>query len=156
MFNVKKMFKLILVISIVTIVTPANSAGFDSLLKTTESLTGVSTKSTSSDLLGSLTTQLGVTESQAAGGTAALLSMASQNLSGTDSSLLKSIIPAELSTTLSSQMLNQVMDMAGVQSAFSALGLDASMVQQFAPILLQYLTANGGSDLLGSLTKLWL
>jgi len=156
MIKVKKMCKLVLLMSLVTVVTPANSAGFDSLLKSTESLTGVSTKSTNSDLLGSLTKQLGVTESQAAGGTAALLSMASQNLSGADSSLLKSVIPAELSTTLSSQMLNQVTNMAGVQSAFSALGLDASMVQQFAPIILQYVTANGGSDLLGSLTKLWL
>ncbi|MFT7053515.1 MAG: hypothetical protein ACJAU1_001072 [Psychromonas sp.] len=156
MFNVIKMSKLILVISLATIVTPANSGGFDSLIKTAESMTGVSTKSTSGDLLGSLTSQLGVTEYQAAGGTAALLSMASQNLSGADSSLLKSIVPAELSTTLSSQMLSQVTDMAGVQSAFSALGLDANMVQQFAPILLQYVSANGGSDLLGSLTKLWL
>jgi len=156
MIKVKKMCKLMLVMSLVTIVTPANSAGFDSLLKSTESLTGVSTKSTNSDLLGSLTKQLGVTETQAAGGTAALLSMASQNLSGADSSLLKSVLPAELSSTLSSQMLNQVTNMAGVQSAFSALGLDASMVQQFAPIILQYVTANGGSDLLGSLTKLWL
>lgn len=156
MIKVKKMCKLVLVMSLVTIVTPANSAGFDSLLKSTESLTGVSTKSTNSDLLGSLTSQLGVTESQAAGGTAALLSMASQNLSGADSSLLKSVLPAELSSTLSSQMLNQVTNMAGVQSAFSTLGLDASMVQQFAPIILQYVTANGGSDLLGSLTKLWL
>ena len=156
MFKIIKMCKLILVMSLATIVFPANSAGFDSLLKTTESITGISTKSTSGDLLGSLTSQLGVTETQAAGGTAALLSMASQNLSGADSSLLKSILPAELSSTLSSQMLSQVTDLAGVQSAFSALGLDASMVQQFAPILLQYVTANGGSDLLGSLTKLWL
>jgi len=156
MFNIMKVCKLILVMSIVTIITPANSSGFDSLLKTTESITGVSTESASNDLMTSLTSQLGVTESQAAGGTAALLAMASQSLSDTDSSLLNSIVPAGLSDSLTSQMLSQITDMDGVQKAFSALGLDASMVQQFAPIILQYVTANGGSSLIDSLTKLWL
>lgn len=155
MLKIVKVCQLILVMSLVAISTPANSGGFGSLLKTAESLTGVNSGSLSSDLLNSLTSQLGVTEAQAAGGTGALLAMASQNLSDADSSLLNSIIPAQSSATLTSQMLSQITDMAGVQNAFTALGLDAGMVEQFVPILLQYLSANGGSSLLESLADIW-
>ncbi|MCO4787731.1 hypothetical protein DK293_01705, partial [Vibrio cholerae] len=43
-----------------------------------------------------------------------------------------------------------------VNQAFNTLGLDASMVEQFVPVLMQYLTQQGASqDLLASLGKLW-
>lgn len=155
MFKIEEVIKLLSVMFLVAIVTPVNGGGLGSLLKTGESIIGENTVGLNSDLLNSLTSQLGVTESQAAGGTGALLAMASQNLSDKDSSLLNSIIPAELSSPLTSQMFNQITDIAGVQQAFSALGLDVSMVQQFAPIIIQYLTANGGSSLVDSLTKIW-
>ncbi|MEK6212827.1 MAG: DUF2780 domain-containing protein, partial [Vibrio fluvialis] len=39
---------------------------------------------------------------------------------------------------------------------FEQLGLDSSMVSQFAPLLLQYLTGQGASEgLLSSLSSLW-
>ncbi|MGY5449556.1 DUF2780 domain-containing protein [Agarivorans sp. MS3-6] len=155
MTNVSKTLGLTLLASVLSVAMPAQSADLGSLLDSASSLSGSDSSGISSDLLGSLTSQLGVTDSQAAGGTAALMALAQQQLSSSDGSLLDSIIPSGASDSMSTQLLNQITNMESVQQAFGALGLDASMVQQFAPIIMQYLGDNGGADLLGSLTKIW-
>jgi hypothetical protein len=46
--------------------------------------------------------------------------------------------------------------MDGVQSAFSALGMDSTMIQQFVPIVMGFLGDQGvGSSLLGQLQSRW-
>ncbi len=109
----------------------------------------------SSGLLSTLTSQLGVSDTQAAGGTAALMSLAKSGLEGNQYSQLTNLIPGMQSNSLTSQLLGQVTDMPAVKSAFSTLGMDPALVSQFVPVITQYLASNGGSELIGSLTKLW-
>jgi hypothetical protein len=46
--------------------------------------------------------------------------------------------------------------MSGVQSTFSALGMNSAMIQQFVPIVLSFLGEQGvGSQLFGQLQSLW-
>jgi hypothetical protein len=108
-----------------------------------------------SALLGSLTSQLGVSKEQAAGGTSALLALASSSLSGSQASELSSLIPG-MDSGATSGLLSMASNMGAVTSIFEKLGLDPSMVSQFAPIILEYLTGEGASSgLLSSLGSLW-
>ncbi|WP_432463091.1 MULTISPECIES: DUF2780 domain-containing protein [unclassified Agarivorans] len=132
-----------------------HSAGLGSLLDSASALTGNQESTINSELLNNLTSQLGVSDTQATGGTAALLALAQQQLSGSESSLLNDIIPSGNSASLSAQLLQKISSMDSVKSAFSALGLDASMIEQFAPIILQYVGNNGGSSLVDGLSKIW-
>ncbi|WP_256582214.1 DUF2780 domain-containing protein [Pseudomonas sp. MYb185] len=122
-------------------------------------------------------TDLNVSSEQAVGGTSALLSLAKNQLPSTDYSQLLSSVPA-LSNLAGNDLGNQVGAVSGllgktnplaksaaqsemhsltdVGNAFSALGMDASMVSQFAPTLLQFIGNQGvGQPLLGTLTSLW-
>lgn len=112
-------------------------------------------------LIGQISDQLGVTESQATGGTSALLQLAGSEL-GTDSmNALTSQVPGLSSllggsSGLGGDLLSGISSMDGVQSAFSALGMDSSMIQQFIPIIMGFLGDQGvGSSLLGQLQGLW-
>ncbi len=112
-------------------------------------------------LLGQLQDQLGVTETQAIGGTGALLQLAKSGL-GTDSlGALTGKAPGISSllgggNSLSASLLSNISSMSGVQSAFSALGMDSAMIQQFVPIVMGFLGDQGaGSSLLGQLQNLW-
>lgn len=112
-------------------------------------------------LLGQLQNQLGVTKTQATGGTSALLQLAKNQLSpdsiGTltnKASGLSSLMGG--GGSLSSSLLSNVSSMDGVQSAFSALGMDSAMIQQFVPIVMGFLGDQGvGSSLLSQLQNLW-
>ncbi|MEB0008396.1 DUF2780 domain-containing protein [Pseudomonas sp. MH9.2] len=128
------------------------------------------------DLLSTLGT-LNVTPEQAVGGTGALLGLAKNKLSGNDYSQLTKSVPGldQLSGagalgslgSLGGLMgnsggsavtgaLGNVKSMADVNSAFGALGMDSSMVGQFAPLILQYLGQQGASgSALQSLGSLW-
>ncbi|WP_237667827.1 DUF2780 domain-containing protein, partial [Vibrio sp. V42_P2S4T144] len=47
-------------------------------------------------------------------------------------------------------------NISAVKSAFDTLGLDPSMISQFAPVILDYLNKQGASEgLLSSLGGLW-
>ncbi|MDP4547124.1 DUF2780 domain-containing protein [Marinobacter sp. MDS2] len=114
-------------------------------------------------LVGQLTNQLGVTQAQAVGGTGALLQLAQNqlgqdainNLSG-ETSGLSSLLGGGSGGGLAEGLLSNISSMEGVQSAFSALGMDAAMVQQFVPVVLGFLGNQGiGSSLLGQLQGLW-
>ena len=57
---------------------------------------------------------------------------------------------------LSKSLLSNISSMNGVQSTFSALGMNSAMVQQFVPNILGFLGEQGiSSSLLGQLKGLW-
>ena len=112
-------------------------------------------------LLGQLKGQLGVTDAQAVGGTGALLKLAQNQLGTGAMSSLTSEAPGLSSllgggSSLSKSLLSNISSMSGVQSTFSALGMNSAMIQQFVPIVLSFLGEQGvGSPLLGQLQSLW-
>ncbi|AJD46583.1 hypothetical protein S7S_00795 [Isoalcanivorax pacificus W11-5] len=116
------------------------------------------------DLVNSLSSQLGVTQTQAAGGTAALMSLAQTQLSGSQFSSITDKVSGltgllgsgESSGGMLGTVLGNVQSLQGVQTAFSALGLSPDMISQFAPMVLQFLGGQGvQNSLLGSLQNLW-
>ncbi|ANQ20451.1 hypothetical protein BA893_01680 [Vibrio natriegens] len=119
-------------------------------------MVGKSLSTESSPLTELLTSQLPVSTEQAAAGSSALLALAQSQLSGENSSELESLIPGLSSLSGAQSLLGNVESLSAVQSAFDTLGLDASMISQFAPVILQYLNEQGASTgLLDSLTGLW-
>lgn len=112
-----------------------------------------------SALLTQITSQLPVSQTQAAGGVGSLLALAQNQLSDSNSSELETLLPGLnqlTSLSESSSAIAKIADMEAVNNVFNKLGLDSSMVAQFAPLVLQYLTSQGASsDLLGSLSSLW-
>ncbi len=121
------------------------------------SLTSQVSSQQDSPLVSALTSQLDVSPEQATGGAGALLALATNSLSGKQSSELSGLIPgmSQLQESVPG-LLGMADNMSAVSDIFSQLGLDASMISQFAPIILQYLTSQGASSgLLGSLGSLW-
>ncbi len=112
-------------------------------------------------LVGQLQSQLGVTETQAVGGTSALLQLAKNQLGADTMNSLTSKTPGLASlagggSSLSESLLASISSMDGVQSAFSALGMDSAMIQQFVPIVMGFLGDQGvGASLLEQLQNLW-
>ena len=116
-------------------------------------------------LVGTLQEQLGVTKTQAAGGTGALLQLAQNQLDGnsfsqvTDSvSGLSGLLGGGSggSGSLLSSALSNISSMDGVEKAFSALGLQSGAIEQFSPIVLGFLKEQGlGADIIGNLSSLW-
>lgn len=156
--------KKFLFVSIIYLFAPTAGAFSlnDSISSGTQALS--STKEVSGEaqqLLGQLEDQLGVTETQAVGGTGALLQLAKSEL-GTDTMSSLTSNASGLSSllgggnSLTDSMLSNISSMSGVKSAFSALGMDAAMIQQFVPIVMGFLGDQGvGSSLLGQLQGLW-
>lgn len=127
--------------------------------------------------------QLDITPAQAIGGSGALLQLAKQQLSSTDYAQLAKSVPGidkltgdsgleqlsqlnalggllgKADTTVDANTtaaVDNVQSLTDVNQAFSALGMDAALVGQFAPILLQYLGSQGvGGSLLQSLGGIW-
>lgn len=105
-----------------------------------------------------LTSQLGVTQEQAAGGAGALLSLASSQLSGDQASELSKMIPGSdaLSAAIPPGLGGMLTNIDTINQVFSALGMDASMVSQFIPVVMQFLGNQGASaGLLDALGKVW-
>ena len=109
----------------------------------------------SSSLADTLVKETSVTGEQALGGVGSLLALAQNSLSASDSQELSSLIPG--TSTLESSGLTSLLQSKGaVESAFSSLGMDPSLVTTFAPIILQVLQTQGASSsLLGSLGSIW-
>ncbi len=127
--------------------------------------------------------ELNVTPTQALGGSGALLQLAKQQLGSNDYAQLAKSVPGidkltgdsgldqlgqlgaltgllgKSDTRIDAQTaaaVDNVQNLGDVNQAFSALGMDAGMVGQFAPILLQYLGSQGvGGSLLQSLGSIW-
>ncbi len=100
----------------------------------------------SSPITDLLTSQLPVSTEQAAGGTSALLALAQSQLSDQNSSELKSLIPGMSSLDGAQSLLGNIESLSAVQSTFDKLGLDPSMISQFAPVILGYLGDQGASE----------
>ncbi|MCF9328160.1 DUF2780 domain-containing protein [Vibrio parahaemolyticus] len=110
----------------------------------------------SSPLTELLTSQLPVSTEQAAGGSGALIALAQSQLSQQNSTELQSLIPGLSNLKGAQSLLGNIESLSAVQSAFNALGLDPSMISQFAPVILGYLNEQGASEgLLKSLSGLW-
>ncbi|EGQ7766579.1 TPA: DUF2780 domain-containing protein [Vibrio parahaemolyticus] len=110
----------------------------------------------SSPLTELLTSQLPVSTEQAAGGSSALIALAQSQLSQQNSTELQSLIPGLSNLKGAQTLLGNIESLSAVQSAFNALGLDPSMISQFAPVILGYLNEQGASEgLLKSLSGLW-
>lgn len=136
--------------------------------------------SSTMDLVSMLTSQLGVTETQASGGAGALFGMAKGALSETDYGTVASAIPgigdlinaapavSKSTSGVSSKMtgltsglgsLTKAVDsankFAAVNDQFKQLGLDAGMVSQFVPILLSFANSAGGETVMNILKSVW-
>lgn len=127
------------------------------------------------ELLGMLTSQLGVKEEQAAGGAGILFKMAQEKLGG-DFSQITSALPG-VETLMKSAPATEgastggLMGMAGAAisafgggssdlgslakyaGALDSLGLDMGTVMKFAPVILDYAKSEGGQDVVALLKK---
>jgi hypothetical protein len=102
--------------------------------------------------------QLGVSTEQAAGGAGALLSMASSQLSGDQATELANMIPGgdALTSAIPAGLGSLLGNTEGLNQVFSALGMDARMVSQFIPVVLQFVGDQGASaGLVEALGKVW-
>lgn len=117
------------------------------------------------NLVSGLSSKLGVSTQQAAGGTAALFAMAQSKLpanqfSGITNKVsgLSGLLGSDQSSSggLTSTILNNVSSLGGVQQAFSGLGLSPDMIGQFVPIITQFLGTQGVTGtIINSLQGLW-
>ncbi|WP_192889493.1 DUF2780 domain-containing protein [Vibrio bathopelagicus] len=99
--------------------------------------------------------QASVTSDQAIGGIGSMLALAQNSLGSADNKELASLIPGM--SSLEATGLSSVLSSQGaVESAFSGLGMDSSMITTFAPIILQTLQSQGAtSGLMDSLAAIW-
>ncbi len=122
-------------------------------------------------LIPALTTQLGISDSQASGGMGALLQTAKTTLSPSEFSTLGKAIPSvggllKAAPAAGEQqgMVGDLLKSAGkysesaklasqVASQFSALGLDAAMIPKFIDITKSFFTSNGNEAALGLFSK---
>ena len=124
---------------------------------------GVMVTGDAKKLVESLTGDLGVSPKQAAGGTAAMLALAKNQLPADQFSGITDKVPGISDLLgggegggLAASALSQVSNMDSVLKAFSSLGLSPDMVAQFAPTILKFLGNEGvGTNILGSLQGLW-
>ena len=114
-----------------------------------------------------LSSKLGVTKEQAAGGAGSIFQLAKQNCSIEDFSSIAKAVPgidqmmgaapkAEGSSSspggVSSMMgSNKLVGMAGLTSSFEKLGLSGDMVSKFTPIILDYVKNKGGEHVMNLL-----
>lgn len=114
-----------------------------------------SQKNETTPLSDTVADQASVTSDQAIGGIGSMLALAQNSLDTADNKELATLIPgmSSLESTGLSSLLNS---QGAVESAFSRLGMDPSMVSTFAPIILQALQSQGAtSGLMDSLAAIW-
>ena len=111
-----------------------------------------------SKLIGSLVDTLGVSKEQATGGSGAVFKEAKNNMSSNDYSQLLSAVPGidslisaapeagGLTGKASSLLGGSAGSMTGLADSFSKLGLSPDMVNQFVPVILDYVQSEGGQQ----------
>ena len=119
-------------------------------------------KAQSSDLVGMLTSQLGVSEQQATGGAGLLFNFAEGQMGSADFNVVSSALP-EVSglmgaapeggsgvlgsgSSLLSGSSSGLGDLTGVASSFTDLGMSPDMVNEFVPVILEYTQSAGGEQ----------
>ncbi|MDD5717707.1 MAG: DUF2780 domain-containing protein [Sulfuricurvum sp.] len=128
--------------SLLLLISNANAFDFGSVMQTVAPVTQVLTpvvdeKLTSNPLIKNITSTLGVTPTQAVGGTAAIINDAKGNMKPADFTTLTKQVPQ--AKTLLSAAPAGMLGVGDVTSQFSFLGMDASMIEKFSPMVLQYL-----------------
>lgn len=111
-------------------------------------LHGCSTMESSSSVVNSLTSQLGVTSQQASAGVGSMLNYAQGRLPASDfAAVSKSLPGADSYMRTASDALGSapIKDAAGLNSAFSRLGMSPDMVNKFYPIVSDYVGKQGGA-----------
>ncbi|GAB3092615.1 DUF2780 domain-containing protein [Aestuariicella hydrocarbonica] len=113
-------------------------------------------------LVGAVGEQLGVSQTQALGGLGALVGYAGNQLPDEYAAQLQALLPglnsrAGSGGSLVSGLMNSFNSMDSVKTAFSTLGMDPSMVDQFIPMMESYLAENtdASAGLVGALHDLW-
>jgi len=124
------------------------------------SITGPVSADTSK-LIGSLVDTLGVSEEQATGGSGAVFKEAKNNMSPVDYSQLLSAVPgidslisaapqtgglAGKASSLLGGSGGSATGMANLADSFSKLGLAPDMVNQFVPVILDFVQSEGGQQ----------
>ena len=121
-------------------------------------------KAQTSDLVGMLTSQLGVSEQQASGGAGSLFGFAQKQMGSADFGVVSNALP-ETSTLMGaaptggSGLLGAgksllggssggLGSMAGVASSFSDLGMSPDMASQFVPVILEYAQSAGSEQVM--------
>ena len=119
-------------------------------------------KAQTSDLVGMLTSQLGVSQEQAAGGAGSLFGFAKGQMSADDFDVVSSALP-EVGDLLGaapeggsgllgsgSSMLggssSSLGDLTGVAGSFTDLGMSPDMVNEFVPVILDYAQSAGSEQ----------
>ncbi|WP_420822983.1 DUF2780 domain-containing protein [Vibrio variabilis] len=155
------MMRTLLALSTALLISAPAHAALDLSSVSTDDASGLLSSANSmmnakdSPVVNDLASNLSISPEQATTGVGALLSLAQSSLGSDQQSELNSLIPGMDSLT-SSGLLSSIQDMDSVKSAFSSVGLDPSMISQFAPVVLDYLGSQGASSgLLESLTSLW-
>lgn len=119
------------------------------------------------DLVGMLTSQLGVSEQQAVGGAGSLFNFAEGQMGSADFDVVSSALPEVGglmgaapeggSGVLGSGVLGSgssllggsssgLGDLTGVASSFADLGMSPDMVNEFVPVILEYTQSAGGEQ----------
>lgn len=124
------------------LISNANAFDFGSLMQTVAPVAQTAapiadSALTSNPLIKNLTTTLGVTPTQAIGGTAAIINDAKSNMKPTDFTELTKQVPQ--AGTLLNAAPAGMLGLGSIGSQFSFLGMDASMVDKFSPLVLEYL-----------------
>ncbi|WP_059022217.1 DUF2780 domain-containing protein [Vibrio coralliirubri] len=106
-------------------------------------------------LVDTVVDQASVTSDQAVGGIGSMLALAQNSLGTADNKELATLIPG-MSSLESTGLSSLLSSQGAVESAFSGLDMDPSMVTTFAPIILQALQSQGAtSGLMDSLSAIW-
>jgi len=112
-------------------------------------LVGCSGADYSNSLIDMATSQLGISETQALGGAGALLMIAKNTLGDSFESIAK-LVPGLDSYTNIAKVVGGASENIGslseAGSVFENLGMDAGMVDQFVPVLTNYISATGGTS----------
>ncbi|WP_306331604.1 DUF2780 domain-containing protein [Vibrio injensis] len=112
-------------------------------------------------LINQVKNQLPISDQQAGGGVAALLALANNQLPQQNQTELNTVIPnlgqlTQLGLSTTNVSPSAMTHLKDVTNVFNQLGLDANMIAQFTPIIIQYLTSQGaGSSLVGALQSMW-
>lgn len=123
------------------------------------------------DLINMLTQNLGISESQAEGGTGLLLDLAKKQLGGGDFSKIADAIPnadalmknAPQASGLGGMLgglggmlggkAGNLESLATLASGFSKLDMDSDMIQKFVPVVMDYLKGEGGDEVKALLAR---
>ncbi len=109
----------------------------------------------SNALLGLLTSQLGVTETQAAGGVGSYLALAQEKLTKGDFDQVAALVPGASKYIDQARSLGAIAgpigNLAGLNSSLGKLGISPETAAKFTPAVTDYLGKAGGSSVQNAL-----